>query len=93
MSNKFVITMTGYDLTKAIQRADEREHNEPLTTMVAHLRRCRLAACSNDKRYVRQLSVRLDRGDDLDVTLTEKQQAYLRSLRHKYRKQIAANKP
>jgi hypothetical protein len=58
--------------------------------MVGLLRRCVFGFGSNAKRFVRQMAWRVERGDDLDVTLTGPQTAYLRGLRHKYRKQIAA---
>jgi len=64
--------------------------DEPLAVMVGHLRRCVFGVGSNAKRFVRQMAYRVERGDDLDVMLTEPQKAYLRGLRHNYRKQIAA---
>jgi hypothetical protein len=64
--------------------------DEPLAVMVAHLRRCVFGVGSNAKRFVRQMAYRVERGDDLDAMLTGPQKAYLRGLRHNYRKQIAA---
>ena len=64
--------------------------DEPLAVMVGNLRRCIFGVGSNAKRFVRQMAYRVERGDDLDTMLTEPQKAYLRGLRHNYRKQIAA---
>ncbi len=64
--------------------------DEPLATMIRNLRRCVFGVGSNAKRFVRQMAFRLDRGENMDAGLTEKQKTYLRGLRHNYRKQIAA---
>lgn len=64
--------------------------DERLAVMVDSLRRCVFGVGSNAKRFVSQMSLRLERGEDLDAGLTERQKGYLRGLRHNYRKQIAA---
>ena len=68
-------------------------HSETLAAMVNKLRDCRFASGSNAKRFVRQMTSRVMRGDDLDLTLTHPQKAYLRGLRHAYRRQIAKVTP
>ena len=66
-------------------------YDEPLSVMVNKLRDCRFAPGSNAKRFVRQMTSRFMCGDDLDAALTEPQKAYLRGLRHAYRRQISKN--
>ena len=64
--------------------------DEPFSVMAAKLCRCRFGCWNGAKRFVARLAAALSAGQDLDVTLTDKQKDYLRGLRHTYRDQIAS---